>query len=95
MFSFVHETFLTIDSTANRAKYNKAQARATMDHILQVWWPCVCVCVCVRAIRQGLFLSEVYVVRCCYSTARCRFHFIFSRFSLRWVSLEVWGAQRG
>lgn len=46
MFSFVHETFLTIDSTANRAKYNKAQARATLDHILQVWWTCVCVCPC-------------------------------------------------
>ena len=36
MFTFVYETFLTIDSTANRAKYNKAQSRATLDHILQV-----------------------------------------------------------
>ncbi|CAM9738948.1 unnamed protein product, partial [Ectocarpus fasciculatus] len=33
---FVHETYLVIDSTANRAKYNKAQARATLDHILQM-----------------------------------------------------------
>lgn len=41
VFSFVHETFLTIDSTANRAKYNKAQARATLDHILQVRWGAV------------------------------------------------------
>ncbi|CAM9678318.1 unnamed protein product, partial [Ectocarpus sp. 12 AP-2014] len=33
---FVHETYLVIDSTANRARYNKAQARATLDHILQM-----------------------------------------------------------
>lgn len=36
MYSFVHETYLSIVSTANRAKYNKAQARATLNHMLQV-----------------------------------------------------------
>lgn len=36
VFRFVHETFLSIVSTANRAKHNKAQTRATLGHILQV-----------------------------------------------------------
>ncbi|CAM9469425.1 unnamed protein product, partial [Scytosiphon promiscuus] len=36
VYSFVLDTFLVIDSTANRAKYNRAQARATLDHILQI-----------------------------------------------------------
>lgn len=53
MFTFVHETFLIIDSTANRAKYNKAQARATLDHILQVGCTDMRAYVCVRAAQQG------------------------------------------
>ena len=36
MCSFVLETYLLINSTATRAKYNKGQARATLGHILQV-----------------------------------------------------------
>lgn len=36
VFSFAHETYLAINSTAIKAKYNKAQARASLNHILQV-----------------------------------------------------------